>query len=395
MTNVDFKQISSRYKRELLENCLPFWLEHSQDKEYGGYFSCLNRDGSVYDTDKFIWLQGREVWMFAMLYNNVEKNQQWLDCAIQGAEFLKQYGHDENWDFYFSLDRKGNPLVQPYNIFSNTFACMAFAQLAKATGNDEYALIARRIFGRILERRSNPKGQWCKAYPGTRPMKDFALPMIICNMALEIEDILEDKSVLEQTIDTCLHEVFDVFYQPELGCMLENVSSVDGSPVDCFEGREINPGHDLEALWFMMNLGVRRGDKALIEKCVEIALRVIERGWDKEFGGIYYFLDAKGVPQQKLEWDQKLWWVHIESAIAMLKGYQLTGNEKCLEWFLKLDAYLWDNFKDKEYPEWFGYLNRRGEVLLPLKGGKWKGCFHVPRGLYQIWQLAEKCGQRK
>lgn len=395
MTNVDFKQISSRYKRELLENCLPFWLEHSQDKEYGGYFSCLNRDGSVYDTDKFIWLQGREVWMFAMLYNNIEKNQQWLDCAIQGAEFLKKYGHDENWDFYFSLDRKGNPLVQPYNIFSNTFACMAFAQLAKATGNDEYALIARRIFGRILERRSNPKGQWCKAYPGTRPMKDFALPMIICNMALEIEDILEDKSVLEQTIDTCLHEVFDVFYQPELGCMLENVSSVDGAPVDCFEGREINPGHDLEALWFMMNLGVRRGDKALIEKCVEIALRVIERGWDKEFGGIYYFLDAKGVPQQKLEWDQKLWWVHIESAIAMLKGYQLTGNEKCLEWFMKLDAYLWDNFKDKEYPEWYGYLNRRGEVLLPLKGGKWKGCFHVPRGLYQIWQLAEKCGQRK
>lgn len=395
MTNVDFKQISSRYKRELLENCLPFWLEHSQDKEYGGYFSCLNRDGSVYDTDKFIWLQGREVWMFAMLYNNVEKNQQWLDCAIQGAEFLKKYGHDENWDFYFSVNREGRPLVQPYNIFSNTFACMAFAQLAKATGNEEYAQIARRIFGRILERRSNPKGQWCKAYPGTRPMKDFALPMIICNMALEIEDILEDKSVLEQTIDTCLHEVFDVFYQPELGCMLENVSSVDGSPVDCFEGREINPGHDLEALWFMMNLGVRRGDKALIEKCVEIALLVIERGWDKEFGGIYYFLDAKGVPQQKLEWDQKLWWVHIESAIAMLKGYQLTGNEKCLEWFLKLDAYLWDNFKDKEYPEWFGYLNRRGEVLLPLKGGKWKGCFHVPRGLYQIWQLAEKCGQRK
>ena len=395
MTNVDFKQISSRYKRELLENCLPFWLEHSQDKEYGGYFSCLNRDGSVYDTDKFVWLQGREVWMFAMLYNNVEKNRQWLDCAVQGAEFLKKYGHDENWDFYFSLDRKGNPLVQPYNIFSNTFACMAFAQLAKATGNDEYAQIARRIFGRILERRSNPKGQWCKAYPRTRPMKDFALPMIICNMALEIEDILEDKSVLEQTIDTCLHEVFDVFYQPELGCMLENVSSEDGSPVDCFEGREINPGHDLEALWFMMNLGVRRGDKALIEKCVEISLGVIERGWDKEFGGIYYFLDAKGVPQQKLEWDQKLWWVHIESAIAMLKGYQLTGNEKCLEWFLKLDAYLWNNFKDKEYPEWFGYLNRRGEVLLPLKGGKWKGCFHVPRGLFQIWQLADKCGQAK
>ena len=395
MVNVNFKQIASRYEKELRENCLPFWLENSQDKEFGGYYSCLNRDGSVYGTDKFIWLQGREVWMFAMLYNNVEKNQEWLDCAIQGAEFLKKYGHDENWDFYFSLNREGRPLVQPYNIFSNTFACMAFAQLAKATGNEEYAQIARKIFTRILERRSNPKGQWCKAYPGTRPMKDFALPMIICNMALEVEDILEDKSVLEQTIDTCLHEVFDVFYQPNLGCMLENVSSVDGTPVDCFEGREINPGHDLEALWFMMNLGIRRGDKALIEKCVEIALKVIDLGWDKEYGGIFYFLDAKGAPQQKLEWDQKLWWVHIESAIAMLKGYQLTGNEKCLEWFMKLDEYLWNNFKDKEYPEWFGYLNRRGETLLPLKGGKWKGCFHVPRGLYQIWKLAEECAKNE
>lgn len=395
MIHVDFKQISSRYKRELLENCLPFWLENSQDKEFGGYYSCLNRDGSVYDTDKFIWLQGREVWMFAMLYNNVEKNQEWLDCAIQGAEFLKKYGHDENWDFYFSVNREGRPLVQPYNIFSNTFACMAFAQLAKATGNEEYAQIARKIFTRILERRSNPKGQWCKAYPGTRPMKDFALPMIICNMALEVEDILEDKSVLEKTIDTCLHEVFDVFYQPDLGCMLENVSSVDGTPVDCFEGREINPGHDLEALWFMMNLGIRRGDKALIEKCVEIALKVIDLGWDKEYGGIFYFLDAKGAPQQKLEWDQKLWWVHIETLITMLKGYQLTGNKKCLEWFERVHDYVWTHFTDAEYPEWYGYLNRRGEVLLPLKGGKWKGCFHVPRGLFQCWRILEDLASKQ
>ena len=388
---MDFKELAKKYKSELLDNVLPFWLNNSIDKELGGYFSCLDRDGSVYDTDKFIWLQGREVWLFSMLCNKLGKKQEWLDAAIQGAEYLKKHGHDGNYDFYFSLTREGKPLVEPYNIFSNTFACMAFAQLAKATGKEEYAEIARKIFGRILERRSNPKGKWCKAVPGTRPMKDFALPMIICNMALEVEDIVNDPELLEKTIDECLHEVLDVFYQPELGCMVENVSSIDNSRLDCFEGREINPGHDLEALWFMMNLGIRRNDKALIEKCVEIALSVIERGWDKEFGGIFYFLDSKGAPQQKLEWAQKLWWVHIESAIAMIKGYQLTGNKKCLEWFEKLDEYMWSHFKDPLHPEWFGYLNRRGEMLLSLKGGKWKGCFHVPRGLFEIWQILEKC----
>ena len=388
---MDFKKLANRYKTELLDSVLPFWLKNSIDKEYGGYFSCLDRDGSVYDTDKFIWLQGREVWLFSMLCNKLGKKQEWLDAAIQGAEFLKKYGHNGDYDFYFSLTREGKPLVEPYNIFSNTFACMAFAQLAKATGSEEYAEIARRIFKRILERRGNPKGKWSKAVPGTRPMKDFALPMIICNMALEVEDIINDPQQLEKTIDECLHEVLDVFYQPDLGCMLENVSSLDNSRLDCFEGREINPGHDLEALWFIMNLGIRRNNKALINKCVEISLSVIEMGWDKEYGGIFYFLDSKSVPQQKLEWDQKLWWVHIEAAIAMIKGYQLTGNKKCLEWFEKLDEYMWSRFKDPLHPEWFGYLNRRGEMLLPLKGGKWKGCFHVPRGLFEIWQILEKC----
>lgn len=383
---IDLKKTAERYKDELLDRVIPFWLEKSLDREYGGYFSCLDRDGSVYDTDKFIWLQGREVWMFSMLCNRLGARPEWLEAAIIGGEFLKKYGHDGNYDFYFSVTREGKPLVAPYNIFSNTFACMAFAQLAKATGNQEYAEIARKTFDRILARRDNPKGRWSKAVPGTRPMKDFALPMIICNMALEVEDIINDPVLIEKTIDDSVHEVMDVFYKPELGVMLENLAP-DGSMVDCFEGRKINPGHDLEALWFLMDIAVRREDRALLEKVVEISLSVIEFGWDSKFGGIFYFLDRKGYPPQELEWDQKLWWVHIEAAVAMIKGYKLSGNPKCLEWFEKLDEYLWNHFRDSEYPEWFGYLNRRGEVLLSLKGGKWKGCFHVPRGLFAIWQI--------
>lgn len=143
---MDFKKLATQYKDELMNHILPFWLECSQDHEYGGYFTCLDRQGNVFDTDKFIWLQGREVWMFSMLYNKVEKRQEWLDCAIQGGEFLKKYGHDGNYNWYFSLDRQGNPLVEPYNIFSYTFATMAFGQLSLATGNEEYAEIAKKTF---------------------------------------------------------------------------------------------------------------------------------------------------------------------------------------------------------------------------------------------------------
>ena len=391
--NIDLKKIECLYKDELLTNVLPFWLDKSQDLEYGGYFTCLDRKGDVFDTDKFIWLQGRQVWMFSMLYNKVEKRHEWLDCAVQGAEFLKKYGHDGNYNWYFSLTREGEPLVEPYNIFSYTFAAMAFGQLSLATGSKEYAEIAKRTFDIILSKKDNPKGKWSKIYPGTRSLKNFGLPMILSNLALEIEHLL-DPDILAKTVDDVIHEVMNVFRRPELGgIIVENVNE-DGTLSDSFDGRLVNPGHGIEAMWFMMDLGKRLNRPELIEKAVETCLTMIEYGWDKEYGGIYYFMDRLGRPTQQLEWNQKLWWVHVEALISLLKGYQLTGNEKCLEWYEKVHDYTWSHFKDTEYPEWWGYLNRRGEVLLDLKGGKWKGCFHVPRGLYQCWKIVEEINKK-
>ena len=236
----NFYITASQYRSELMENVLPFWLNKSQDKDFGGYFTCLDRRGNVFDTDKFIWLQGREVWLFSMLYNNVEQRPEWLDCAIRGAEFLKKHGHDGHLNWYFSLTREGKPIIEPYNIFSYTFAAMAFGQLEKATRNGEYADIAKKTFDIVLSKRENPKGRWCKAHPGTRNLKSFSLPMILCNLSLEIEHLI-DKTFLEQTMEECIHEVMDVFRRPEQGnIIVENVHA-DGSLSDTFEGRQVTP----------------------------------------------------------------------------------------------------------------------------------------------------------
>ena len=390
----NFKNLENQYKKELLENVVPFWLSKSQDEKYGGYFTCLDRQGNIFDTDKFIWLQGRQVWLFSMLYNKVEKRQEWLDCAIKGAEFLIKYGHDGDYNWYFSLTQDGKPLVEPYNIFSYTFAAMAFGQLSLATQNEKYADIAKNTFEKILSKKENPKGKWNKAYPGTRLLKGFSLPMILCNLTLEIEHLLDEETI-EHTMDHCIDEVMEVFLRPELGGIIVENLNIDGSLSDTFDGRLVNPGHGLESMWFIMDVGVRLNRKDLIEKAVKTTLTLMEYGWDKKHGGIFYFMDRKGFPPQQLEWDQKLWWVHIEALIALLKGYQLTGSEECLAWFEKLHDYTWKHFKDPEHPEWWGYLNREGEVLLDLKGGKWKGCFHVPRGLYQCWKILEEINYSK
>lgn len=380
---------SEIYKKELLENIIPFWMKHSKDERYGGFFTCLDRYGNVFDTDKFMWLQGRQVWTFATLYNQLDAKPEYLKMAEHGAAFMKKNGRDAEGDWYFSLNQAGKPLVQPYNIFSDCFASMGFGALYTATGNDEYAEIAKRTFENIIKRRDNTKGKYNKIYPGTRELKNFALPMILSNLSIEIEHLL-DKTLVDDLIADVVNEVMNVFYQPQHGIIFENVNK-DGSFSDTFDGRLLNPGHTIEAMWFMMDLGVRLKDQNLINKSIDIAIKSVEYGWDKEFDGILYFLDFKGHPPQQLEWDQKLWWVHVEALVCMAKAWSLTGNEKAKYWFEKIHEYAWKNFRDEEHGEWFGYLNRRGEVLLNLKGGKWKGCFHVPRAMLQVYKtLATK-----
>ncbi len=385
--NSDFSLLAEKYREELLENIIPFWEKHSLDREHGGYFTCLDREGKVYDTDKFVWLQCRQVWTFSFIYNNVERKEKWLEIAEKGARFLEKHGRDIRGNWYFSLTRDGKPLVAPYNIFSDCFATMAFAEISKATGEKHYSDIAVGTFRNILSRAGNPKGIYEKRIAGTRSLKGFSLPMILCNLALGIEHLLDSEFVWE-TLERCIEDVMDIFYDPDAGLIRENVND-DGTFSDSFEGRLINPGHGVEAMWFIMDLAERKKDKALAELAAKRTLDILEYGWDKEYGGLFYFLDIKGHPPQQLEWDQKLWWVHVEALVSLIKGYYHTRDRELMRWFEKVDEYTWSHFPDPEFGEWFGYLNRRGEVLLPLKGGKWKGCFHIPRGLYQVWNTLE------
>ncbi len=378
--NKRFSERAQQCRRALLDDVVPFWEKHSLDHECGGYFSCLDRDGSVYDTDKFVWLLARQTWTFSMLYSRVERRDSWLQIARNGAQFLERHGRDADGNWYFSVTRQGAPLVQPYNIFSDCFAAMAFSQFAQAANDDNARQVAERTYRNILGRQATPKGRYTKAVPGTRPMVSLSLPMILANVTQELEWMLE-PGTFDRTLDACVGEIFSAFLDGKRQILHEHAAP-DGKKLDCFDGRLINPGHGIEAMWFMMDIAERRADRALAQRAVDIVLHTLELGWDAAMGGIFYFQDSQRHPPQQLEWDQKLWWVHMETLVALLKGYRLTGRDACWTWYEKVHAYAWKHFPDPEFGEWFGYLNRRGEVLLPLKGGKWKGCFHVPRGLY-------------
>jgi len=395
----DFADLAQQYKSALLDDVLPFWENYSLDHTHGGYFTCLDRSGKVYDTDKFIWLQNRQVWTFSVIAQQLqgqvelERIEQWITIARHGADFLAKHGRDPEGNWYFSLNQTGQPLTQPHSIFSDCFAAMAFSQYAKATGSDNAASsptadIARQAYANVLRRQANPKGQYNKVYPGTRSLKSLAVPMILANLTLEMDWLLPPEQ-LDRILDQTIAEVMNDFWDSDRGLMREAVAP-DGAVVDSYEGRLINPGHGIEALWFMMDIGERRGDRALVNQATDRVLSILDFAWDPQHGGLFYFMDADGHPPQQLEWDQKLWWVHLETLVALAMAYRLTGRQDCLSWYQKLHGYSWSRFADAPSTdsngEWFGYLNRQGDVLLNLKGGKWKGCFHVPRAMLLCWQ---------
>jgi N-acylglucosamine 2-epimerase len=377
------------YKQNLFDDVLPFWTKNSIDKEYDGFFTSLDRQGNVFDTDKFSWLQGRQIWLFSMLYNRVENKQEWVDIATYGVDFLKKHGREaaENNSFYFSWNRVGQPLVHAYNIFSDCFAALGFNEYAKATGDKAAKTIALQSYQRFIARLEHPKGIYEKTV-GNRPLSSFGLPMMTAFLTSELENLIGQSKAIP-LYKQCIELILKRHRHPETGLIHEFVG-VDGQFLDTYNGRLLNPGHGIEAMWFLMDIGVKLNDKALIEEATDICLHLLNHAWDKEYGGIFYFLDAKTAPPQQLEWDQKLWWVHLEALIALSKAYLLTERADVWKWYEKVHAYTWSHFPDPEYGEWFGYLNRQGQVLLSLKGGKWKGCFHVPRALFECWQNFEK-----
>lgn len=390
---MDKKKITEHrqlYEQMLFDDVIPFWMKYSPDREYGGYLHMLDRDGTPYSTDKFAWPHGREVWFFSTLCDTVEKRREWLDMARLGWDFITRHFFDKDSRVYYSFTRDGTPLTIPRHIFSETFVIIAGARYARVTGDEEAALIARNLFGKVREWAETPLAGTQKAISGARDMVTMAIPMIMLNVTREMMALDGETPELMEYSDTCLDKLLNLHIHSERKLAFENVSPDGSLMLDLPEGRFLIPGHAIEAAWFIMQEGIARKDQSLIDTGCELTLWELDFGWDKEYGGIIYLMDSEGKPSLPLESDMKLWWCHNEALIALLHAIYLKGDSIFEEWYDRVHRYTFGLFPDREYGEWIGYYHRDGRMALPLKGSNWKCCFHLPRHLLFGWQLLKK-----
>ena len=381
------EELRRAYRDGLLQDVLPFWIGHCVDRQHGGFTMALDRDGAIIDTDKGVWQQGRFTWLLGELYNNVEPREEWLELAQHGEKFIDAHCFDpSDGRMWFHLTRDGKPIRKRRYAFSESFAAIAYGELAQALNSDEYATKAQQAFERFVDHNLNPQGVEPK-FTDVRPTRGIGFPMITINTAQELRASISLASA-DEWIDRSIDAIRTYHVKDEIDCVLETVGP-EGELLDHFDGRTLNPGHAIEGAWFIMAEGRHRSDQALIELGCKMLDWMWERGWDQKFGGMLYFTDLKGLPVQEYWHDMKFWWPHNETIIATLMAYQLTGQQRYADWHRLVHDWSHRHFPDPEYGEWYGYLHRDGRISVPLKGNLWKGPFHLPRMQLRCWNLVD------
>ncbi len=372
-----------------LDACANFWLKNGIDSEHGGVYTCLDRKGEIYSTDKSVWMQGRCAWTFSYLCNVYGVRPEWLNAAKSCLDFLEKYcmNKEAGNRLYFTVTADGKPLRQRRYFGSESFYCIANAEYYGVTGEKEYLERAKKVYDIRWDLQNglieDPTGIGPKTIPETRVVRSMADHMIYMNMTSIMRRVdPENADFYDARAKECAEYIVNYHFKPELKCTLESVG-VNGEPeLDYTAGRVVNPGHDIECAWFLMDYANTTKDERIHKIAEEMFGYAIEAGWDKEYGGVLYFIDCLGKPTEAYEHDMKLWWPHNETLIASLMAYRDTGKEEYAEWFFKTLDYCKEHFADPENGEWYGYLRRDGLPTMPsTKGSTFKGPFHLPRML--------------
>lgn len=380
------ERLACFYREQLVENVLPFWLKHGLDDQYGGIFTCLERDGSLLDSDKGVWQQGRAAWLFARAYNTVDRNPKYLQAAKSIIGFLKKYGHDsDDGRMYFHVTRDGRPIRKRRYAFSEAFAAIAYAEYAVATNDESYLPLAMQCFEKYCSITTSPPPELAK-FTGTRVRKSLAGPMICIITAQELRRVLGGED-FDRWIDWGIAQIRDYHWKPELNCLLETVAEDGTADLEHFDGWTVNPGHAIEGAWFILWEAQRRQSKELLQFGCQIIDAMWQLGWDNKYGGLLYFVGVHGKSTTEYWHDMKFWWPHNEAIIATLLAWRLTGAERYLAMHQQVHSWAFNHFADPEHGEWFGYLHRDGSLSSTLKGNLWKGPFHLPRMLMTCCEI--------
>lgn len=347
--------VRSDFKRDL-DEYVDFFLRHGIDFERGGFMCSLDHDGTLVDTNKFHWFQGRGIWVFSHLYLHFDKNPRYLEVARKTCDFMLRYfPRDKDRMKWATVVARDGSVVRDYenDPFGCYFGIEGMFELAAAAGDDKLFSEALDLYLRHYRFVRDPRVPFMSYAPGTRGFNVEMADLEIATQVLRRRDIPEVRRIA----DECLAAIMDRFYDPDLKFFNEVLDGrLERIPAERMQG---NPGHGVEVMWMVMDEAGRRGDRELFNRAKERVLDLLEIGWDHIYGGMVFGIN---VGQGCFEWP-------VQKPVGMTVEFRERGEVSYVksQWSVSevLIATLMAYERDRD--EWAARYFRRAKTVNDTK----------------------------
>lgn len=422
---IEKKELEGRYEfycRHLKEVILPFSMKRALDLEHGGYYSCFTNDGrTMVSKNKYMWSQGRFIWIFSKLAGMEEfkprEREEFRDCAKLGVDFVLEHGFLKDGRCVFLMDEEGHHLASSPDgefagsTFADCYVASGFAQYARLTGDRNMLIKAMELYDRIMGMYETRTFQTVPFYV-PEGMKCHLTAMILCGMHWDyigmmraFSDGREER--IKRRYEGFCREILNDFSQDN-HLVLEMMGE-DGTPRNRFLGRYVNTGHTMEGMWFICHYALENGSMDMIHQAGLVMEETVSKSWDEVYGGLRYYMGSDGgtiggdilderehatAIQMEKDCNNKLWWVHTESLYALLLYALTQEDERMWKQFERLEEYVFRTFPnpDTEIGEWIFLRNQDGTPVSSEVGGRLpiKDPFHTIRNLVLMMELLKE-----
>lgn len=373
------------FKKELLNNILPFWINKMADNENGGFYGQIDGNGQLHpQANKGAVLNTRILWTFSAAYR-IFGEEQFRETATRAYEYIKQYFLDkESGGVYWELDYKGNPVNTKKQVYAQGFALYGFSEYYRATGEKEALNLAIELFHLIEKYKDKKHGGYFEAFTREwKPIEDMRLSDKDANEKKSMNThlhILEPYTNLlriwnSKDLKDAQRELINIFTNKILN--RENYHQHLFFEEDwTVKSAAISYGHDIEASWLLYEATEVLDDTDILTDIKQLSLKIADAAMEglEPDGSMIYEKEGTHTDQERH------WWVQAEAVVGYMYAYDNSGNIQYKEKATRIWQYIQNNFIDKQHGEWYwsrmpdGSVNKRDD-----KAGCWKCPYHNSR----------------
>jgi mannobiose 2-epimerase len=387
------------FRNTLEHNVLPFWVDHAPDKQYGDLLGRLDRTGEpVPPGDKSVVLIGRALWSFSEAYRRYP-DPAYQKMAAECLKFLREKMRDkQNGGYYFMVSREGKVLDSSKQLNPMSYVMEGLAEYALAFHDNQAAGEALDLF-EVMDRHAhdNRYGGYRIAFTedwqfipdykdgpnaeGSFGRKSYDWHLGLVEALATLYDVTGEARVrvrLEELLDIFVNNIIDAEAGYGRYYFHDDWSVADRGG----DSRQCEYGLDLEASWLLTEAAERVGrnrDARIRRASLALVDHALRDGFDQQHGGIYRLGPAAGPAQNK----DMGWWQQMEALVAFLNAYQFTGDAKYWQAFDLEARFVMERFVDRGYGELYTAIFDNGK-LDDEKVGPWKAPYHVTRAFLEI-----------